>query len=40
MSPPERQTRLGLFPDALRRLADKGRTAAAVIATFYWQRVL
>ena len=40
MSPPDQQAKLKVFTDALRRLADKGRTAAAVIATFYWQRVL
>ena len=40
MSPPERKTRLGVFTDALRRLAVKGLMAAAVIANFHWQRVL
>jgi len=38
--PPERQARIKVYTDALRRLADKGLTAAIVIANFHRRRVL
>ena len=40
VSPPERQARLKVYTDALQRLADKGLTAAIVIANFNRWRVL
>ena len=40
MSPPERQAKLTVYTDALRHLAKRGLTAAAVIANFHRQRVL
>ena len=40
VSPPERQAKLEVFTEALKRLADKGLTAATVIANFHRQRVL
>ena len=40
VSPLERQAKLKVFTDALKRLADRGLTAAAVIANFHRQRVL
>jgi len=40
VSPPDRQTRLEVYTIALRRLADKGLTAAAVVANFHRRRVL
>ena len=40
MSPPEQQAKLKVFTDALRHQANKGLTAAAIIANFHRQRVL
>jgi hypothetical protein len=40
VSPPERQTKLKVYSDALCGLAGKGLTAAAVVANFHRQRVL
>ena len=40
VSPPERQAKLTVYTDALRHLAKRGLTAAAVIANFHRQRVL
>jgi hypothetical protein len=40
VSPAERQARLKVYTDALRRLANKGLTAAIVIAGFHQWRVL
>ena len=40
VSPPERQARLEVYTSALRRLANKGLTAAGVIACFHQRRVL
>ena len=37
---PERQAKLKVYTDAQRHLADKGLTAAAVVANFHRQRVL
>ena len=39
VSPPERQAKLKVYTDALQRLADKGLTAAIVIANFNRRRV-
>jgi len=39
VSPPERQARLEVYTDALHRLANKGLTAAIVIANFHRRRV-
>ena len=35
VSPPERQAKLGVFTEALKCLACKGLTAAAVVANFH-----
>jgi hypothetical protein len=40
VSPLERQARLKVYTDALQRLADKGLTAAIVLANFNRRRVL
>jgi hypothetical protein len=40
VSPVERQAKLKVFTEVLRRLADKGLTAAVVITNFHRQRVL
>ena len=40
VSPPPHQARLEVLTDALRHLARKGLTAAAVIANFHQQRVI
>ena len=40
VSPPPHQARLEVLTNALRRLARKGLTAAAVIANFHRQRVI
>ena len=40
VSPPPHQARLEVLTNALRRLARKGLTAAAVIANFHRQRVV
>ena len=40
VSPPPHQARLEVLTNALRCLARKGLTAAAVIANFHWQRVI
>ena len=40
VSPPECQAKLKVYTDALQRLADKGLTAAIVIANFHRRRVL
>jgi len=40
VSPLERQARLGVYTDVLRRLANKGLTAAIVVANFHQRRVL
>ena len=39
-TPPPHQARLEVLTNALRHLARKGLTAAAVIANFHWQRVI
>jgi len=40
LTPPECQAKLEVFTEALKRLACRGLTAAAIIANFYRQRVL
>jgi hypothetical protein len=40
VSPLEHQAKLKVYTDALRHLAGKGLTAAAVVANFHRQRVL
>ena len=40
MSLVERQAKLEVFTEALKRLVRRGLTAAAVAANFHWQRVL
>ena len=40
VSPPPHQARLEVLTDALRHLARRGLTAAAVIANFHRQRVI